>query len=772
MPARPTMTPSLLLTQCLQNDFVQPIGRYEPIPNQLHVGHAEARRLMGEDPAQGPVARVMRWAHATPDDRLRLVHIRDWHDADDPAQRTHLRQFGPHCLRGTSGAAFAFPAADPGAKAVPVIDSLTLNDFHGTSLAAVLAPYVGQPARVGLMGVWTEAKVSFLCYELVTRYPEFAIAVCSALTASSSRQHHFQALDALARLLGVRVLDSVGEFVAFLGGEGADVPLPPPAPHPRVSADGLTLADDDQALVRYLFRDCRDVRLRALDGGFSGNVVAAAESVDLLGHEQVPHVVKIGPRGPMGQERTAFERIQEVLGNNAPHVSDFADLGERGAIKYRYAAMGGAIATTFQKAYQAGLPLPEVARVLDTVFGEQLGRLTKAATLEACDLLAYYQFDPRWAASVRQKVEALLGGPAQGRTIEVLPGLAVPNVCHFYESTLARLPRRPGDQCWFAFQHGDLNGANIILDGHGNVWLIDFFHTHRGHVLRDLVKLENDLCYIWTPLADDAALREACALTDKLAGVADLAAPLPAPPQPIGEPLQRCVATLRMLRAFTARLVQSDRDPFQLFVAQLRYAVHTLGFDESTPRQKRWALYAAGRCVERITAALRRSTALRLDWLAPEHAAPGRLALTLLPGRRDLGREVDADLAVLREAGVTHVCCLVPEDELTRYGVPDLLARYAAAGVDVHHLPILDQQVASVADVRAAVAWVDAALRAGRTVVAHCVGGLGRTGLLAACWLRARGLDAAAALAAVRAARSPRAVETPAQERFVAAFGG
>ena len=31
-----------------------------------------------------------------------------------------------------------------------------------------------------------------------------------------------------------------------------------------------------------------------------------------------------------------------------------------------------------------------------------------------------------------------------------------------------------------AWVHGDLNGANIILDAQGNVWLIDFFHTGPG----------------------------------------------------------------------------------------------------------------------------------------------------------------------------------------------------------------------------------------------------------------------------------------------------
>lgn len=51
-----------LITQCLQHDFVAPVGRYDALPNLLHIGFEEARRLMGENPDEGPVARVMRWA--------------------------------------------------------------------------------------------------------------------------------------------------------------------------------------------------------------------------------------------------------------------------------------------------------------------------------------------------------------------------------------------------------------------------------------------------------------------------------------------------------------------------------------------------------------------------------------------------------------------------------------------------------------------------------------------------------------------------------------
>jgi protein-tyrosine phosphatase/nicotinamidase-related amidase len=766
------MTPSILLTQCLQNDFVKPVGRYEPLPNRLHVGYSEALRLMGANPSEGPVARVMRWAHERPDEELRLIHVRDWHDPQEKAVQDHFQVFGEHCVQATVGAEFAFPsAADRGREDV-LIDSLTLNDFMGTGLAEALAPHANQACRVGIVGVWTEAKVSFLAYELVTRYPQFQVAVCSALTASSSRQHHFEALDQLRRILGVRIIDSVGEFVDFLGGSAdADAPLVGlQNEYPSIELEGLELDDTDRTLVRYLFRDCRSVKLKALAGGFSGNVVAGSTSYDMHGHEQVPHVVKIGEQEEMGKERASFERVQDVLGNSAPQITDFADTDNRGAIKYRYASMGGTFSSTFQKAYEKGMPMPEVKEVLDTLFGEQLMRFYKAATLESVDLLEYYWFSDKWAGSVRSNVESIIGGPVPDDTIEILAGLDVPNVCRFYDETLHDLPRRPADQIQQSWMHGDLNGANVILDGHRNVWLIDFFHTKRGHVLQDFVKLENDLLYIWTPVDDDEDLRNACAFTDALLAVEDLAAPLPDAPADWRPQFRRTWETVQHLRGYYPQLVQSGRDPFQLLVAQMRYSVHNLCFEESTPLQLKWALYTSGRLSRRIADSLARSVRLRIDWIDDELTTPGRLGLTILPGRRDWGRNLADDVATLKEEGICRLLCLVPQEELHRYGVDELLPVCRAAGILVHHLPIVDQKACSQAEMVEALRWMEEGLRAGKKVAAHCVGGIGRSGMAAAAYLRTRGAAADEAMESVRTARSQRAIETAVQEQFIRNF--
>ena len=170
---------------------------------------------------------------------------------------------------------------------------------------------------------------------------------------------------------------------------------------------------------------------------------------------------------------------------------------------------------------------------------------------------------------------------------------------------------------------------------------------------------------------------------------------------------------------------------------------------------------------------------LRIDWLEPEElgdALAGRLGLTFLPGKRGPSmrypgrvyrRHLDDDLATLRAAGVGRLVLLVEDHELSRWGDVDIVERASVSGPAVDRRPIpdgsppasmdaMDRILASVADGR----------RTANVAVA-CMGGVGRTGTVAACALVAAGWDAATAIRRVRAVRHPTAVETSEQERFV-----
>ena len=170
---------------------------------------------------------------------------------------------------------------------------------------------------------------------------------------------------------------------------------------------------------------------------------------------------------------------------------------------------------------------------------------------------------------------------------------------------------------------------------------------------------------------------------------------------------------------------------------------------------------------------------LHVDWM--EHAVladgpPGRLGLTFLPGKhgpserypgRTYRRELIRDLRTLRGAGVRHLVLLVTDAELARWGDPDIVGHGLAAGIRIDRRPMPDGAApASRAEMHAILAAVREARATGDVAVA-CMGGVGRTGTVAACALVEAGLDADEAIAEVRRVRHPTAVETPAQLDFV-----
>ncbi len=595
----------LLLSECLQNDFVGPLPAGAALPNALHIGRAESRRLLGnpeEDWAStGPLARfLLRWAAGAGDGR-HAVHVRDWHDPHDPATRPHLEHFGEHCLRGSEGARFVAPlerlvAASSGHQ---VVDSAILSDFVGTDLEAALRSLVAAgPLRAGIVGVWTDVKVHYLAYELMARLGLAEVAVCSALTASRSRQQHRQALEQMAANLGVTVIDSLPEFAGWLGLDPAAAPLATrgrAAVRLQAPAD-LPLDDEERRLVEHLFRDCREVRLEPLSGGFSGSRVFRTVAVDRQGLEQVPFVLKVDTHERIARERVGVESVESLLGAASPRMVDYVDLETRGAIKYQFATMHGGGVRTLQKALRAAATPAEVRALFGNVASRVLARLYQRPQREDLQLFRYYGFRPEYAESTLGRVSALAESESgDGVRVAGLPGL-LPHPRRVY-GRLARLLDEEPRETAVAWIHGDLNLANLLLDEGGNVWLIDYFWTRVGHALQDLAKLENDLKFILLPLPDDEALRRAAEWDAALLASALLESAPPALPAGLAaDPeLARVHAAIEVLRGLAARLLAEAGFPLphparEYRVAQLRYAAHTLSFDECDQRQKRLAL--------------------------------------------------------------------------------------------------------------------------------------------------------------------------------------
>jgi protein-tyrosine phosphatase len=166
------------------------------------------------------------------------------------------------------------------------------------------------------------------------------------------------------------------------------------------------------------------------------------------------------------------------------------------------------------------------------------------------------------------------------------------------------------------------------------------------------------------------------------------------------------------------------------------------------------------------------SPAFRLDWLVdgatPLLPTPGRVALSSCPGRPDLGSTVRDDIEHLVRQQIGVVVSLVDDREMEFYGAYGVRAGVREAGLRSLYFPFVDTQppedlFATRSLCRQILSW----LGEGEHVLLHCIGGWGRSGTLAASLLTHQGFAAARAIALVRAARSPRCVESRAQERFV-----
>ncbi len=166
---------------------------------------------------------------------------------------------------------------------------------------------------------------------------------------------------------------------------------------------------------------------------------------------------------------------------------------------------------------------------------------------------------------------------------------------------------------------------------------------------------------------------------------------------------------------------------------------------------------------------------IRVDFVPQDaHGLCGRLGITFAPGKCGQGmyatwdRNLRTDLKRLRDEYRTDVLVTLLEPfEMTAASIPNLGRTAKRAGLRWISFPITDMSVP--ADIEATIALVRGLLEelaTGRTVVVHCMGGLGRAGTIASCCLAACGVEAEHAIAMIRTAR-PGAVQTAAQEAFV-----
>ncbi len=151
--------------------------------------------------------------------------------------------------------------------------------------------------------------------------------------------------------------------------------------------------------------------------------------------------------------------------------------------------------------------------------------------------------------------------------------------------------------------HGDFNQHNILVDNIGNMWLIDFLRTGRGHILRDVSELDSVVRFQLLA-AEEATLEERlkmervlCSI-ERFSQVEQLADSLPTE----NTALNKAYAIVIHLRKLARKLVSQnpDDDINEYFIALLYHAMNTLRFHDLSVRQREHALLCASLLVDRL----------------------------------------------------------------------------------------------------------------------------------------------------------------------------
>ncbi len=147
--------------------------------------------------------------------------------------------------------------------------------------------------------------------------------------------------------------------------------------------------------------------------------------------------------------------------------------------------------------------------------------------------------------------------------------------------------------------------------------------------------------------------------------------------------------------------------------------------------------------------------------------APGPLRLAIM-ARPRAGDWLEDEIAHWRDSGVGIVMSLLERHEVEDLELQREATLCAENGIEFRSFPIPDRGLP--ADTGEALRFIASVAATGKPVAIHCRAGIGRSSLMAAAMLVGGGMEPAAALAAIGAARGVPIPDTDAQRDWVLAL--
>jgi hypothetical protein len=151
--------------------------------------------------------------------------------------------------------------------------------------------------------------------------------------------------------------------------------------------------------------------------------------------------------------------------------------------------------------------------------------------------------------------------------------------------------------------HGDLNESNILVDGSGHAWLIDFESTGLGHILRDIAELDTVVRFnLLTPeeatLSERLKMEEALCGAERFSGTGQLLDNF----ETDNAALAKAFATSVQLRTIAGEIMAKNpnADLDEYHITQIYFAVNSLRFLSWRVVQRQHALLSASLLADRL----------------------------------------------------------------------------------------------------------------------------------------------------------------------------
>jgi ankyrin repeat protein/protein-tyrosine phosphatase len=163
---------------------------------------------------------------------------------------------------------------------------------------------------------------------------------------------------------------------------------------------------------------------------------------------------------------------------------------------------------------------------------------------------------------------------------------------------------------------------------------------------------------------------------------------------------------------------------------------------------------------------------LQVDFVVHNLLGNSKIGMTMCPGRNkgEWRRDLAADLTVLKSLHVDVLVSLVKDTELQSMGIAHLTTSVESYGMESIHFPIQDKWIPSnIGEVASLVEIIVLRVHQGKTIVVHCNGGKGRTGLVVVATLYALGIPIDDGIKLIRDVR-PGMIQNPVQLMYLKVF--